>query len=69
MFADTESFDRHVLTYVYDVVFTQGAIPSVAAIADRLPIASPARLSTSQQPCGGWRRTMPSSCSQTATRF
>lgn len=36
MFTDTESFDRHVRTYVYDVVFTQGAIPSVAAIADGL---------------------------------
>ena len=36
MVVDTESFDRQVRAYVYDAVFTQGAIPTVAATANGL---------------------------------
>jgi hypothetical protein len=39
MAVDSEHFDRQVRAYVYDALFTQGAIPSVAATAAGL--ASP----------------------------
>jgi hypothetical protein len=36
MAMDQDSFDRQIRVYVYDAIFTQGAIPSVAAIAASL---------------------------------
>jgi hypothetical protein len=33
MAMDQDSFDRQVRVYVYEAIFKQGAIPSVAAIA------------------------------------
>lgn len=33
MVTDTESFDRQVRAYIYDAIFTSGAIPTVAATA------------------------------------
>lgn len=36
MVVNSESFDRQVRAYVYDVIFTQGALPTVAAVASSL---------------------------------